>query len=469
MSAAGWSDRAVKRGARGAIVGQLSIEELARRAGEPVGHLRKWRSLGLIGTKTTRGFGREDVERARLVQLFLRRGMSLEAISRAADIGVLDRFTAVLSPSGTGRLYSLPEAAEKLGLDLDLLRRVWTASGFLQQSEMVSEEDLEGLGLFKAAAAAGFPEEALMQFVRLYSDALGRVADAEARLFHFYIRAGLKEEGLSGRELTAATNTAGDRATALVEPAVLFFHRKAWQQAIREIAVMQVAQEGVLLKKADVPGQIQAAIAFVDLCSFTPLTDAMGDVAAAQVLARFSELVREAAGHWEGRIVKQIGDAFMLVFTEARSAVACALEIEGRTAAEPQFPALRSGIHWGLVLYREGDYVGSNVNIASRLAAEAQPHQVLVTVEVSKEARALAEVDFVPLGKRQLKGLDELQLFEARPRDAETAEKAIDPVCGMELSSSEVAARLALEGKERVFCSEECLRRFVAAPERYRS
>jgi YHS domain-containing protein len=40
-------------------------------------------------------------------------------------------------------------------------------------------------------------------------------------------------------------------------------------------------------------------------------------------------------------------------------------------------------------------------------------------------------------------------------------------VCGLELSPTEVAARLALEGKERVFCSEECLRRFVAAPERY--
>jgi adenylate cyclase len=169
-------------------------------------------------------------------------------------------------------------------------------------------------------------------------------------------------------------------------------------------------------------------------------------------------------------VVKQIGDAFMLVFTEVRSAVACALEIEGRTAEEPQFPALRSGIHWGLVLYREGDYVGSNVNIASRLAAEAERHQVLVTAEVSREARGLAEVEFVPLGKRQLKGVgDELELFEARPRAVPATAKAVDPVCGMELSPAEVAARLALEGKDRVFCSEECLRRFVATPERYPS
>jgi len=448
--------------------GELSIGELARRTGEPVGRLRNWRSLGLIGREDVEGFTPEDVERVRLVQLFLRRGISLEAIGQTAGRGLLDRFAEMLSPARTGPTYSVPEAAEILGLDPDLVRRVWTAPGFLEQGEVVSGDDLDGLRLLKAASEAGFPEEALLQFVRVYSDALGRVAETEARLFHFYIHEGLRAEGLSGRELREASSGAGDRAASLVEPVVLFFHRRAWQRALREIAAIQVAQESGLLTKGDVPGQLDAAIAFVDLCSFTPLTDAMGDAAAADVLARFSALVREAAARWEGRVVKQIGDAFMLVFPEVRSAVACALEIEGRTAAEPQFPAVSGGVHWGTVLYRDGDYVGSTVNIASRLATEAERHQVLVTAEVSREAHGLSEVDFVPLGKRQLKGLaDELELFEARPRVVETTAKAIDPVCGMELSAAEVAARLGLEGKERVFCSEGCLRQFVATPGRY--
>jgi class 3 adenylate cyclase/YHS domain-containing protein len=448
--------------------GELSIGELAQRTGEPVKRLRRWRSLGFIGREDIDAFTPEDVERVRLVQLFLRRGISLEDIAQAAKNGILDRFVEMILPAGTGPAYSLAEAAEVVGLDVELVRRVWMAPGFLEQGEVVGGDDLDGLRLLKAASEAGFPEEALMQFVRVYSDALGRVAETEARLFHFYIHEGLKAEGLSGRQLREASSGAGNRAASLVEPVVLFFHRRAWQRALREIAVMQVAEQSGLLEKGAVPGQLQAAIAFVDLCSFTPLADAMGDAAAAQVLTRFSALVREAAGRWEGRVVKQIGDAFMLAFPEVRSAVACALEIEGRTAAEPQFPASRSGVHWGTVLYRDGDYVGSTVNIASRLATEAERHQVLVTAEVSREAHGLAEVDFVPLGKRQLKGVgDELELFEARPRAVGPTEKAVDPVCGMELSPAEVAARLALEGKERAFCSEECLRRFVAAPERY--
>ena len=40
-------------------------------------------------------------------------------------------------------------------------------------------------------------------------------------------------------------------------------------------------------------------------------------------------------------------------------------------------------------------------------------------------------------------------------------------VCGMELRPVEVAARLSLEGEERVFCSQKCLRRFIAAPQSY--
>lgn len=450
------------------MASELSIEDLARRTGEPVKRLRRWRSLGLIGREGGDGFTFQDVERARLVQLFLRRGITLEGITEAAQTGILDRFVDMILPAGTGPTFSLAEAAEMLGLDVELVRRVWMAPGFMEQGEMVTEEDVEGLRLLKGAMDAGFPEEALLQFVRVYSDALGRVAEAEARLFHFYIHEGFKARGLSGQELRDASHVAGDQAALLVEPVVLFFHRRAWQQAMREIAVVQVAEDTGLLAEPDVPGQIQAAIAFVDLCSFTPLAEVMGDVAAAHVLTRFSALVREAASRWEGRLIKQIGDAFMLVFPDPRSALACTLEIESRAAAEPQFPAIRSGVHWGPALYREGDYIGSAVNIASRVAEEAQRHQVLVTAEVSRVARGVAEVDFVPLGKRQLKGLaGELELFEARRRARETTEKAVDPVCGMELSPMEVAARLALEGKEQVFCSEECLRRFVAAPERY--
>lgn len=447
---------------------ELTLEQLARRTAQPEERLRQWRSLGLIGAEDSEGFPPEDVERARLVDLFLRRGISVKTIARAAKGGLLDRYAGLMSPGGVGPAYSLAEAAEMVGMNLDLVRRLWEAAEVGERGEMGDEDDVAMLRSCKVALEAGFPEEAVTQVLRVYSDALGRVADAESRLFHFYVHHRLKSAGLSGLELVDSVQAAGDRMNPLMEPAIRYFHRKAMARAARENAVMLLEEEAGLEEHAEIPGQLRTAIVFVDLSSFTSLAEAMGDVKAAEVLTRFSNLVREAASGWEGRVVKQIGDAFMLVFPDPRSAVACALEMEARTRTERQFPAARSGVHWGPVLYRDGDYLGSNVNIASRVAAEAERHQVVVTTPVRKEAKGLADVEFVRLGKRRLKGLaEDLDLFEARASRTEGEEKVIDPVCGMELRPAEVAARLSLEGRERAFCSDECLRLFVASPEKY--
>ena len=449
---------------------ELRLPEFSRRMGEPLERMREWRSLGLIGRESAETFGPEDMQRARLIQLLLRRGIALEAIAQAErEQRFLARYIDVLFPAGVRPTRSLAEASAMLGLSADAVRRFREATGLGDQGELVDDEDVQALKAVRIALDAGFPEEAMAELVRVYVDALGRVAEAEVRLFHFYVHERLKAQGLSGRQLIQASDAASDRTAPLVEPFVLYFHRKGFERAIREDAVMHLQEDAGLVASTQVPGQLSAAVVFVDLSSFTPLTVAMGDQVAAQVLERFSRLVREAVSRWEGRIVKQIGDAFMLVFPRPGAAVACAAEIDGRAAEEPQFPSVRSGTHWGQVLYREGDYLGATVNVAARLAAEAQRHQALVTAAVRREAGGLQDLEFVPVGTRRLKGLaDEIELFEVvrRARGAAT-QRLADPVCGMELGVEEVAARLSLGGQERVFCSQECLQRFVAAPERY--
>jgi class 3 adenylate cyclase len=446
----------------------LSITEFSERTGEPVERLRQWRSLGLIGAEAEERFGPEDVERAGLVTLFLRRGIGLEAIAQADKNGrLLAHYVEQIFPAGVPPTYSLAEAAEKAGVGTQAARRFWQACGAGDHGEVLSDHDVEMLKMCRTVLEAGFPEGALLQMLRVYADSLERVAEAETRLFHFYVHERLEAARVSGSELVQQTMAAQRRLMPLVEPAILYFHRKGATRAVREDAVHHLEEETGLVPRPEVPGQLRAAIAFVDMSSFTPLVAAMGDVVAAEVLDRFSRLVRDVVREHGGRVIKQIGDAFMLRFHDARSAVAAVLEVEERTAVEPQFPAVRSGVHWGKVLYREGDYVGSTLNVASRLAAEAGRHQVLVTNDVRKHATGLARVEFVPLGRRPLKGLsEEVELFEARVAGGGRREKLVDPVCGMELGPAEVVARLSFEGRERVFCSDGCLRRFVEAAAR---
>lgn len=449
---------------------ELSLDDLSNRTGESLERLRDWRALGLIGEPNCDQFDHRDLARAGMIRDLLRLGIAEEHIAKA--FGQQDsefRRYLELWDSEFGRpTYSVGQAAETTGLEIEQLRRLMEAMGIRGPGDALNDEDIEALQGCRTALSAGYPEDGLLQLLRVYADALGRAADATERTTHFYLYDRMKASGLSGPELIEQMNAASETLSPLVEPSVLYFLRRGMARAAREDVLHHLAEELGLHEHGEVPGQIQAAIAFVDLSSFTPLAEAMGDVKAAEVLERFASVVRGAAERHQGRVVKQLGDGFMIVFPDARSAIACSLDVEARSAEEPQFPAVRSGVHWGPVLYREGDYVGTTVNLASRLAGEAERHQVLVTSAVREAAAGLPGIEFVHLGRRRLKGLaSEEVLFEVRLEGPEGAKRVVDPVCGMELGPSEIAARLTIEGEVRAFCSDGCLRKFVASPEGY--
>ena len=86
------------------------------------------------------------------------------------------------------------------------------------------------------------------------------------------------------------------------------------------VQVLEVAEHGRCRPHGEPPGQLEVTVVFVDLSGFTALTEAMGDLKTAEVLDRFSGLVRQSVTAFGGQVVKQIGDAFLLVFREPGSA-----------------------------------------------------------------------------------------------------------------------------------------------------
>ena len=134
---------------------ELSIEDLARWTEEPVERLREWQSLGLVGSKGSEKFEPADLERARMVQLLLRRGIGLEMIAQAEEEqGFLRRYLETVFPEGVGPAYPLAEAAEMIDMDPDQLRRFRAASGFTDQGETLTEADVEGMQMAKTAMSA---------------------------------------------------------------------------------------------------------------------------------------------------------------------------------------------------------------------------------------------------------------------------------------------------------------------------
>jgi class 3 adenylate cyclase len=345
-------------------------------------------------------------------------------------------------------------------------RKLLDAIGLSAGGDFLNLEDVSVLRGWGTAIEAGLTEEATLQLLRVYRDALGRVGDAEIRLFHFYVHERLRAAGLTGEALATESTARAECLLPLIEPSLRYFHRLGFAAAQREDMLLHVG--GAAETSLDTPAQLVVGIVFADLSSFTPLTEVMGDEAASRVIQRFAELVYDAATRWTGRVVKQIGDAAMLVFFDPQAAVSFSLDLVEAARCEASFPAARCGVHWGPALYREGDYFGAVVNFAARLVAAADRHQVLVSAAVRDRTIELAGIEVRPRGVTTLKGMLEAQeLFDVVRSEHEPPLKLRDLVCGMELAPSGVAARLALGGEERVFCSEACLRRFVANPSQY--
>jgi class 3 adenylate cyclase len=461
----GWLDAIARRSGENVSPVDESLEQLARWTGEPLAELRHWQRLGLLPDDSGTPLANR-LERVRLIRFAAGRGYSPERLAGIAEAhgDMIGRFAEQIGAMVGEPVCTVDEAALQAGVDLEVFERLWAASG-LGDERFATEVDLGAAKLMKTALDNALPPEVLTQMLRVFSDSTGKIADAGSRLFHLYVHEQMRAGGVGGEELLAATNVIAEPLLALVEPTVMYYHQKAWQQAFREDMMLHLAEEATA--PSSVLGEFTRAILFADLSSFTPLTEVMGDAAAAQVVARFSEIVRAAAAQCSGQVIKQIGDEFMLVFAGGAAAVACGLEIARQAALQPRFPALRIGAHEGSVLYREGDYVGTSVNLAARVTSAAQRNQLLVTDAVRRQLGDL-EVDVVAQGARSLKGLGEgVELFEVR-RPGSRAMKVVDPVCGMELHTDSIEATLTWHGEQVSFCAAACLERFVGDPVRYR-
>jgi class 3 adenylate cyclase/YHS domain-containing protein len=223
--------------------------------------------------------------------------------------------------------------------------------------------------------------------------------------------------------------------------------------------------------------EIQRVFLIGDLSGYTALTEAHGSMSAAQIVKRYNQIVQECL-YKDAKIVETVGDEVLIVGNDGARIIQTALELRRKVEKEPDFPSVHVGIHAGSVLQQEGQYFGSAINIASRVAAHARADQILCTDSVIEVLRKMATVKYRALGKVFFKNvIDPIALFEITndrhdnlfeiTNDRHDNATVTDLVCRMHVKPDTAPARIPHNGQTYFFCSFECAKAFVSRPDRY--
>ncbi len=147
---------------------------------------------------------------------------------------------------------------------------------------------------------------------------------------------------------------------------------------------------------------------FSDIVGSTRLNHQLGDDAWVRVLRAHDELVKSAVTDNGGSVVKTQGDGFMAAFRTPREAVDGALAIPPALDASDDIGVkleLRMGIHTGEVISQKGDYHGTNVALAARVAEQAHGGEVLVSSAVFERLEGENGLRFSARRRTRVKGI----------------------------------------------------------------
>jgi class 3 adenylate cyclase len=157
------------------------------------------------------------------------------------------------------------------------------------------------------------------------------------------------------------------------------------------------------------PDRVLATVMFTDIVGSTQRASELGDGRWRELLGSWYAMVRKELVAFRGREVNTLGDGLLATFDGPARGVRCACSIRERVHALGL--QVRVGLHTGECELVDDDVAGIAVHIGSRVAALADPDEVLVSSTV-KDLVAGSGLKFVDRGAHSLKGIpDEWRLF----------------------------------------------------------
>ena len=167
-------------------------------------------------------------------------------------------------------------------------------------------------------------------------------------------------------------------------------------------AIERFLRESAETRPEDESDRVLVTILFTDIAGATKRAAELGDARWRELLGEHHRLVRRQLARFRGSELDTAGDGFFASFDGPARAIRCAATI----AEEVRSLGLevRAGLHTGECELVDGKVAGIAVHIGARVAAGAQPGEVLVSSTL-KDLVAGSGLQFEERGQRELKGV----------------------------------------------------------------
>ncbi|MFT9773484.1 adenylate/guanylate cyclase domain-containing protein [Brevibacterium casei] len=308
------------------------------------------------------------------------------------------------------RVLDRREAAKLGGISTVSARKMWRALGMAQtdaHDKAYTVSDAHALRMWAKPVADGLiDQETALSLARAIGQTTDRLVVWQMETIVEYLT---EEKGLSEPE---ARREALEVIEDLIDPLQKML-TYSWRRNLAEVMgrLNVNVSDGLAMDNRqgwyDSSMPLARAVGFIDLVSYTRLSQKMEPRQLANMVQEFQGICYNIVATGGGRIIKTVGDEVFFAAETPLAGAEIAMSLMERVTAAADLPQARVGFVWGRVLSRLGDIFGSSVNLAARLTAVAEPGTIFTDEETARVLSTSDAYVFEPRGSLTLQGLGE--------------------------------------------------------------
>ena len=315
------------------------------------------------------------------------------------------------------RVLDRREAAKLGGISTVSARKMWRALGMSQTNEndkAYTVSDAHALRMWAKPVADGLiDQDTALSLARAIGQTTDRLVVWQMETLVEFLT---EEKGLSDPE---ARRDALQVVEDMIDPLQKML-TYSWRRNLAEVMgrLNVNVSDGLAMDNRqgwyDSSMPLARAVGFIDLVSFTRLSQQMEPRQLANMVQEFQGMAYNIVATGGGRVIKTVGDEVFFAASTPLAGAEIAMTLMERVTAAEGLPQARVGFVWGRVLSRLGDIFGSSVNLAARLTAVADPGTIFTDEETARVLSASDDYVFEPRESISLHGLGETAVGEMK-------------------------------------------------------